>query len=477
MSSVTVQETIKNNDLITCRIGIGLLGKGSTNHLHHRSVVEAFRSAGAEITFLIREDYADILQKIPGCDYLTLRLTPPTKKWLLLYCSDLRSMYPFTDKGRSVPLTPWWRLSIFGRIDLWIKKLFARYEWVVKMCIFLEGKLFDLSSVQGVNPDVIDQLLLLGVGAVNSEMEGAMTWWARRHGIPVVHYVGNYDSLSSKGFRGVPIEKLLIWGASMKEDAIHLHGLQEDCVYTIGSLRYNIIWHDTKISKKAFFESVGLDQNRKTILYAGFVFEYHYFEMLEVYKQLLEQNVDCQLILRIYPNKSLLNSPYINALIAYARSLSNVFVSIADHNFASGNRDHEVLQIEEDELVKSLKFSDVVINHYSTISIEACLFDKPVINMWYFQPPNRAWHDQPQCLDYPNLYHSRRLAGYNAIKVAYNRAELIKFIKESFYDPQKLANERRHMVEREIGSLDGKTLEKMITVCMDGLHKDNVKEY
>ena len=470
MRSATIQETIKNNDL-TCRIGIGLLGKGSTNHLHHRRVVEAFRSVGARVTFLLREDYADILQKIPGCDYATLRFTPPAR-WdcLLRYFTSLRSMYPFTDKGRSVPLPPWWRLSIFGRLDLLLKKLLARYEWVVKLCVCLEGKLFDPSSVQGVDPAVLDQLLLLGVGAVNSEMEGTMTWWARHYGISVVHYVGNYDSLSSKGFRGVPIERLLTWGASMKEDAIRLHGLRGDCVDTIGSLRYNSIWPGPKLSKEAFFESVGLDPNRKTILYAGFVFEYHYFEMLEVYKQLLEQNVDCQLILRVYPNKSLLNSPYTNALISYAKSLPNVFVSIADPNFARGNRDHEVLQIEEDELVGSLRFSDVVINHYSTISIEACLFDKPVINMWYFQPPNRAWHDQPQCLDYPSLYHSRRLASYNAIRLARNRSELMRLVKESFSDPQRLANERRRVVEREIGADDGKTLERMVSVCVAGFH-------
>jgi hypothetical protein len=385
-------------------------------------------------------------------------------------------MYPYTDIGRSVPLPPWWRLSIFGRLDLLLKKLLARYEWVVKLCICLEGKLFDPSSVQGVDPSVLDQLLLLGVGAVNSEMEGAMTWWAQHHSIPVVHYVGNYDSLSSKGFRGVPIDRLLTWGDSMKEDAIRLHGLRQECVDTIGSLRYNAIWPGPQLSKKDFLEYIGLDPNRKTILYAGFVFEYHYFEMMEVYKQLLEQNINCQLILRIYPNKSLLNTPYINALIAYAESLPNVFVSIADPNFERGNRDNEVLQIEEDELVDSLRYCDVVINHYSTISIEACLFDKPVINMWYFQPPNRAWHDQPHCLDYPSLYHSRRLASYNAIRVAYDRSELLSLIKESFDYPQRLANERYCIVEREIGALDGKTLERMVEACMTNLRKNSVME-
>jgi hypothetical protein len=454
---------------MTCRIGIGLLGKGSTNHLHHRRVVEAFRLAGARVTFLLREDYADIMQKIPGCDYVTLRFKLPANNWLLNFCADLRKMYPFYDKGRSVSLPPWWRLSIFGRFGLLIKKLLARYEWVVKICIRIEGKLFIPSSVQGVDPSGFDRLMLLGVGTASSEMEGIMTWWARFHGIKVFHYVGNYDNLSSKGFRGVPIDRLLAWGPSMKEDAIRLQGLQENYIDTIGSLRYNAIWSGPTLSKEAFFESAGLKPDRKTILYAGFVFEYHYFEMLEIYKQLLQQNVNCQLILRIYPNKTLLNTPYINALISYAESLPNVFVSIADPNFKQGSRDHEVLQIEENELVNSLRYCDVVINHYSTISIEACLFDKPAINMWYFQPPNRAWRDQPQCIDYPSLYHNRRLSSYKAVSLAFNRTDLIMLIKDAFNNPKRLAKERRNVVEKEIGVVDGKTLERMVSICTNGV--------
>ena len=186
--------------------------------------------------------------------------------------------------------------------------------------------------------------------------------------------MGNYDNLSSKGFRGISIDRLLVWGPNMRDDAIRLHGIPPERITMIGSIRYNsnsnLLVHD----KNTYIKSLGLDPTKKTIRFAGFMLEYHYFEMLEIYEQLLNEGDNVQLILRIYPNKHLMNSVYIKPLLDYSNRFPNIYVSLADPNYGSGDRDREVLQIEESELWNSLNRCDVLINVFSTISLEAIVY-------------------------------------------------------------------------------------------------------
>jgi len=452
------------------RISIGLFGKGSTNHLHRKEVVEAFRKQGVEVDFIVRSDYFSLVEKLDGCRYTSVSFNSQCgwRSVVLNYCGISRYLYPSRDIGR---LNLYKALkndlkNIHYRIFYKICQLLARYRWSIQLISGIERLLFQHESVKGIDPETIDQMLLLGIGTVNSELEAEVTLWARHHKIPVIHIVGNYDNLSSKGFRGISVDRLLVWGPNMRDDAIRLHGIPPERITMIGSIRYNsnsnLLVHD----KNAYIKSLGLDPTKKTILFAGFKLEYHYFEMLEIYEQLLNEGDNVQLILRIYPNKHLMNSVYIGPLLDYSNRSPNVYVSLADPNYGSGDSDREVLQIEENELWNSLNYCDVVINVFSTISLEACIFDKPALNMWYFPPPLGVFSRNPVYKDYSQLFHNRRITSYGAIKTARSRKELISLIRDALAHPEVLSVQRRQTVEDECGSLDGKAVERLVDVCV-----------
>ena len=455
------------------RISIGLFGKGSTNHLHRKEVVEALRKKEVEVDFIVRSDYFSLVEKLDGCRYTSVSFKSPGgfRSLILKLCVITRYLYPSRDSARIA----YYRFlqddlrNNRNRIIHKICQLLARYRWSVRLISGIECLMFQPDSVIGINPMSIDQLLLLGIGTVNSELEAGITLWARHHKIPVIHIVGNYDNLSSKGFRGISVDRLIVWGPNMRDDAIRLHGIPPDRITMIGSIRYNTNSNILVPNKNDYIKSLGLDPARKTILFAGFMLEYHYFEMLEIYEQLLNEGENVQLILRVYPNKHLMNSVYIKPLLDYSKQVPNVYVSLADPNYGSGDRNREVLQIEENELWNSLNCCDVVINLFSTISLEACIFDKPALNMWYFQPSSSAFARNPVYWDYSQFFHNRRIISYGAIKTARNREELISLIRDALTHPDALSVQRRRTVEDECGPLDGKACERLVDIC--------VKEY
>jgi hypothetical protein len=451
------------------RLSIALLGKGSTNHLHRKEVVEAFRKQGIEVDFIVRSDYISLLEKLDGCRYTSVSFKPQ-RGWrsiVLNLCGISRNLYPSRDIARiNLYKSLHENVNIHNHIIYKICQLLARYRWSVQLISDIERLLFQHESVKGIDPKSIDQMLLLGIGTVNSELEAEVTLWARHHKIPVIHIVGNYDNLSSKGFRGISVDRLLVWGPNMRDDAIRLHGIPPDRITMIGSIRYNTNSNILVSDKNAYIKSLGLDPNKKTILFAGFMLEYHYFEMLEIYEQLLHEGKNIQLILRLYPNKNFMNSVYIKPLLDYSKRFPNVYVSLADPHYSSGDRNREVLQIEENELWNSLNCCDLVVNIFSTISLEACIFDKPALNMWYFPPSSSAFMRHPVYWDYSQFFHNRRITSYGAIRTARSREELITFIKEALAYPEALSAQRRRTIEDECGLLDGKAVERFVDVCV-----------
>ncbi len=447
-----------------------MLGKGSTNHLHRSEVVRALQNNGFRITFIVREDYAALLTQLIGCTYITCRILEE-KGWrgfVLRFCESIRFAYPPNDIGRRDRLF----VQLWKNLRPWVLACnlmciaLARFRTCVKLSSWIERKLFRPALVEGLVPSDCDLLLLLGIGTVNSEMEGVLTRWANSCAIPQVHIVGNYDNLTSKGFRGVLPEKLLVWGPQMKSDAVNFQGIESSKVQMIGSLRYNSIIRTTLPERSSFFSRIGLDPARKTVVFAGFVYDSQYFEILEVYRSLLMEHMECQLIIRLYPNKSLMNSVYIEPIIQYANAFPHVYVSFADPHFKEGVRGREVLQIEEEELWPVLCYCDLLIDYYSTIAIEGAIFDKPCIHMHYLpKTATRGFEKKPVPIKFWNSRHNRRIMSYGAVDVAYSREELVSLIRSTLKDPGKNTIARKAMVAQECGPLDGLACDRLVCEC------------
>lgn len=451
------------------RLAIALLGKGSTNHLHRPEVVESFQKQGISVRFLVREDYSDLLIPLDGCHYSKVSFIQQ-KGWrarLKHFFEYIRQLYPSQDPGRKsyYGMRSKYSRSVGFRILDTLYHLLARYRVIVALVAYLEGILKLYDTVEGISSDTIDQLLLLGIGTASSELEGHLVWWAKDNGISLVNIIGNYDNLTSKGYRGVPVDRLLVWGPNMRDDATNFHGISETKVTEIGSIRYNTSFMKMREDRDTFLLSLGLDPDKKTILFAGFYYEFHYFEMIEVFKRLQQTRGDCQVILRIYPNKILMSSVYMTPLIEFARDMDGVYVSIGDPNYKSGAQNKSVLQIEEHELTHSLRYCDCVVNIFSTISLEACIFDKPAINMYYFPQEFPALARNPVYNEYEKFFHSRRLVSYGAVKTTRGREELIGEIEKALNNPDRFAKERQKTVDLECGVLDGEACTRLVEAC------------
>ena len=107
------------------------------------------------------------------------------------------------------------------------------------------------------------------------------------------------------------------------------------------------------------------------------------------------------------------------------------------------------------EFVELMQFSDVVINLSSTITLDAVLFDTPVICLNFNYLPDSEWnaaHMHHKC------NHYRPIVESGAVEFPNDMQELIRSIHAAITDPGDKSKMRRRLVDRMMPNLQTSNL-------------------
>lgn len=103
-------------------------------------------------------------------------------------------------------------------------------------------------------------------------------------------------------------------------------------------------------------------------------------------------------------------------------------------------------------LSNTLRYSDVTANLSSSMTLDAAIFDKPVINVAFSTRPN---HPHMRRIPYtPLSAHYRRITESGAVKIAYSMEELVRWINRYLADPSLEREERWAIVRSICGRVD-----------------------
>lgn len=205
-------------------------------------------------------------------------------------------------------------------------------------------------------------------GLNNFDAEAIML--AKKCGIKSVSVDCNWDGLTTRVSRVRPPDYFIAWHEPMRQEAITIHHYNPDNVFVSGPVRFD--YHFAKFSKipnrEEFLVSKGLNPAHRTILYTtkkGYQFDENSLRRL----------------LNLRNNGSV---PYVSIFIrVHPLSIKGRFREFYGLKDLYLEQPPEIMS-EADllNLRYSLLYSDININHCSTVSLEAILLDKPVINYW-----------------------------------------------------------------------------------------------
>ena len=283
---------------------------------------------------------------------------------------------------------------------------------------------------------------------------------AKKAGIKTVGMVMSWDNLTSKGAVHVKTDKLIVWNELVKKEAIELAGFKEADIAVVGVPQFDFYFHPEKIiPREEFFRQNGLDPNKKLIVYGAGTNKTtpHEPEVLKVLDDFIEQNkivYPVEIMLRLHP-KAFLRKEYdwIKSLRHIkSESPGRYLESFMDVWFPT---DQDIWH-----MVNLIYHCDLVINTFSTFTLDAFGFNKPVINICF----DGGKADIPygksvrRYFNYTHYLYITRRAG---VKVAKSADELLTYINEYLTNPKLDEAQRQETLQEQSYIYDGKSAQRI----------------
>ena len=289
----------------------------------------------------------------------------------------------------------------------------------------------------------------------------------KKMNIPMIAYVPSWDNLTSKWEVPVKFDQLIVWNKIMQNEAIEFLNYKSSQVKICGVPQFDL-HHDSSLirDRKKFIQSFGGNPDKNIIVYATGTKQLSDIEpnIVEIIQTAIEENKlhkPCQLLLRVHPRRS--TSDFQNVIekpdvfLQIPGKSSNEFIESGYH-WKSDIEDYGILS-------NTLFHSDVMINVASTITIESCIFDTPVINIAFDTDQDiNSFKSVKRHFQYSHYMH---LLNSNGVKIARSSDELLNNINDYLDDPGLDSDGRARIVESQCYKIDGQSSERLLKYIVD----------
>ena len=283
---------------------------------------------------------------------------------------------------------------------------------------------------------------------------------ARQRRIPTILSVASWDNPTSKGPLLVPPDHVLAWSEEMKRELMHFHWLPAERIAPVGVLYFESYFAAKDLPDRATFcAGLGIDPACRILHYAtgdSALIRCNQ-EFIRVLQRLIasgQLGEPCHLLVRVSPKdlfhlyKEFEGQPHVT--VQYPAGSGTLYGA---HKWlpAAG---------EERERAATVTHSDVILSVSSSMVLDACCFDVPVINLAYDAgmkvPP---WESVDRFFAYA---HCQPALASNATWVVKDDVALLETLRLVLRDRSAKRSERQRMLERLVGFTDGRTNERWV---------------
>ncbi len=295
---------------------------------------------------------------------------------------------------------------------------------------------------------------------------------AHYFGTPVCCVVLSWDNTSNKGMPGYNPDYVVAWTENMRKELIELNDIYEKKIYVGGVAHFDPYYKkESIIEKRILFKKLGLDPDKKTIFYATkspkrYPWAPDLIAKIADAIQAGKIKHNPQLLVRIHPlhyrtsNGKLLFENILNEYERVANRYPYVFLNIPEN--VSKKMDFDLSNSETFLVASILKHSDVMLNMFSTMVIEASIFQLPSINLCLRDKYKIEGGKKQQdiMVDYIEQ-HNQRVIQTGGVKTIFSMDELYDAVNQYLENPNLDEEKRKLIIKNEAGPYRGNAGEKI----------------
>lgn len=284
------------------------------------------------------------------------------------------------------------------------------------------------------------------------EFDLPFLYYAKKLGIKSISPVYSWDNLTAKGPFYFNPDFLLVWNNIMRQEGIYYHGYNEKNIFACGVPvfdQYPSILNEGD-QKDSFKSSLGLSKEYPLVTLTTIPQVYYGSSHLTIAAELLKERG------KKIPYFSLLLRPHPMDETNYSSLASNPDFLIDEYG-SKPDKSLKNWKPAKDNVLhlgRTMKYSDVVLNIASTITIDAACFDTPVINICFDlkQSPDDYAGNISRYYKYT---HYKHIVEEEACFMSESMSELIEHIGIYLKDSKVHSKERKNLVEKQAMAFDG----------------------
>lgn len=315
-----------------------------------------------------------------------------------------------------------WRSSISESV----RSLFANYQ---------------PSAVFATNPSGMNEFEFLRYASVRN--------------IKTIGMIHSWDVLTTEGRIVSPLDYHFVWNQVMKTELVKLHGVSEGKIRVTGIPQFDIYAEpETQPQRDDFLRQQGCDPEKRVILFATSPWRLTPDEPEIVARLRDALDRECpngvQILVRVHQQDDFRRYASIRH--------PNIVFQVPGVSISALDDKRLMDRLGLSLLRDTLRYSDVVVNTASTITIDAAALDRPVVNM-AFDLHERSYYRSVR--RYFDTVHFRRVAESGASGLAHNLDELIMLVLCYLRNPQLKRVQRASLTETMCFKTDGKSAERI----------------
>jgi CDP-Glycerol:Poly(glycerophosphate) glycerophosphotransferase len=293
---------------------------------------------------------------------------------------------------------------------------------------------------------------------------------AKESGIPVVCEMLSWDNITSKGTPLLMPDYFISWGPVMSQEMIEWYRFPAEKIFECGVPHFDVYRQSERLTgPNELLRRFNLNTDRPYIFY-GMVARIFCPNELEIVRWLVEQvnsnafSKPCSLVIR--PHPQMVSGYYSDGKdLDVLSSLTGPNVALDVPPVLSEALAWDLPKRDMYHLASLLAGAAMCINASSTLCLDACMLDRPVINIGF-----DGWQDLPyeqsarRGLDY---IHMRKLLSMGGVKLVRSFGELQYQIDAYLEDPSLDREGRSLTVAQECGLTDGRAAERVADTLLE----------
>ena len=292
-----------------------------------------------------------------------------------------------------------------------------------------------------------------------SDVEVAMLREAKKRGITTIGLINSWDKLTARSILRLLPDEMIVHNELVKKDAVAHADMDSSRIHVVGIPHFDYYVNTARASKTDFYKKYGIPPDRRIILFcpAGPAASDADSQVLRLLADICAHPpapYSVTLFVRYPPNDRITKPP----------DYPNVIFQMPGKRFSlERGTDWDMNFGDFQSLADTLYYSSIVISYASTMSIDAAVFDTPIINLTI---------DFPGCRPTAEFYkvdHYQPVLATGAIQLVNTKEELQEWIGRFLEYPELHRAQRARLVREQCGALDGRAGMRVAEILINSL--------